>query len=165
MLSGSTLYGTTNIGSNGKGNVFSISTNGSGFQNLHSFNGSNGEFPDGSLILSESVLYGTTSGAGQSDGNIFSIHTDGSGYEDLLDFDGANGTSPAGDLILGSSTLYGMTCYGGSGGGSLGDGTVFALTVPTPEPSTLALLGVAALGLPGYAWRRRKQSGYRSHAA
>jgi hypothetical protein len=25
-----------------------------------------------------------------------------------------------------------------------------------PEPSTLALLGVAAIGLLGYAWRRRK---------
>ena len=29
---------------------------------------------------------------------------------------------------------------------------------PTPEPSTLALLGVGAIGLLGYAWRKRKRN-------
>ena len=45
-LSGSTLYGMTSDGgtSNG-GTIFSINTDGSGFQNLFSFSGTNGNFP------------------------------------------------------------------------------------------------------------------------
>jgi hypothetical protein len=35
-----------------------------------------------------------------------------------------------------------------------GDGTVFVRTVP--EPSVLTLLGTRALGLSGFAWRRRR---------
>ena len=31
---------------------------------------------------------------------------------------------------------------------------------PTPEPSTFALLGASALGLLGYAWRRRRRKVY-----
>ena len=38
ILSGSTLYGTTEIGgSSGNGTVFAINTDGTGFTNLHSF--------------------------------------------------------------------------------------------------------------------------------
>jgi hypothetical protein len=32
------------------------------------------------------------------------------------------------------------------------------ITVPVPEPSTLALLGIAAIGLLGWTWRRRRFS-------
>ena len=38
-----------------------------------------------------------------------------------------------------------------------GQTDVFLLT-PTPEPSTVALLGVAAISLLGWAWRRRKRA-------
>jgi uncharacterized repeat protein (TIGR03803 family) len=43
ILSGNTLYGTAEYGgSSGKGTVFAISTNGTGFTTLHSFNYSDG---------------------------------------------------------------------------------------------------------------------------
>jgi hypothetical protein len=40
------------------------------------------------------------------------------------------------------------------GGDSNNDGTIFSVTVP--EPSTLALLGIGAVSLLAYAWRRPK---------
>jgi probable HAF family extracellular repeat protein len=44
----------------------------------------------------------------------------------------------------------------GQGINPSGQTDAFLLT-PTPEPSTVALLGAGAVGLLGYAWRRRKQ--------
>jgi hypothetical protein len=64
-LSGPTLYGMRNGGgANGKGVVFGMNTNGSGFGLLYEFNGSDGSDPHGSLTLSGSTLYGMTSGGG-----------------------------------------------------------------------------------------------------
>ena len=58
-VSGTTLYGMTPFGgSSGDGNVFSIGTNGSGYQNLFSFSGTNGVLPRGNLILSGTTCYG-----------------------------------------------------------------------------------------------------------
>src|SRR5450759_5046391 len=46
ILSGTTLYGTANIGGiSGYGTVFAVSTDGTGFTNLHSFNYSDGVNP------------------------------------------------------------------------------------------------------------------------
>ena len=157
-LSGSTLYGMTiNGGTASDGNVFSININGSGFQNLFSFGGTNGSSPIGGLILSGSTLYGGTEfGGSNGDGNIFSINTDGSGFQNLFSFDGGNGKNPVGALTLSGSTLYGVTGLGGT----YGDGTVFSLNLnPIPEPSTFLLLTAAALGLLGYAWRKRRRGG------
>ena len=162
-LSGTTLYGMTEFGgSRGYGNVFSIGTNGSGYQNLLSFSGTGGAHPGlqpfGSLTLSGTTLYGMTSEGGSSgDGNVFSVGTDGSGFVDLLDFTGTGGVYPGefptGDLTLSRGTLFGMTSQGGANG----DGNVFSLTTtPTPEPSTIALLAAGSLGLLGYGWQRRR---------
>ena len=153
-LSGSTLYGMTFENSPSSafsaGNIFSVRTDGSGFQNLLSFNGIDGALPTGDLTLIGSTLYGMTQDGGANGlGNIFSINTDGSGYKDLFSFNGANGEYPEGSLTLVGSTLYGMT----EGGGDNGEGVVFSLTVP--EPSTFVMLVTAAVGLLGWAWRRR----------
>ncbi len=137
---------TQSGGANGLGNVFSVGTDGAGYQNLLSFTGSSGaasgEYPEGSLILSGTALYGmTTDGGIYGVGNIFSVGLDGSGYQDLYNFaGGANGEYPNGDLLLSGGTLFGMTT-GLNGGQRGGNGTVFAYTLPapTPEPCTLAL--------------------------
>ena len=63
-LSGSTLYGMTEAGgANGKGTIFQINADGTGYQVLYSFGSvaSDGCYPYGSLTLSGTTLYGMTS--------------------------------------------------------------------------------------------------------
>ena len=96
--------------------------------------------PHGSLTLSGTTLYGMTLDGGTDRyGNIFSVGIDGSGFQNLYSFTGgADGGYPYGDLTFSGGTLFGMTSAGGNGVGTNGDGTVFALVLPTPEPGTLA---------------------------
>jgi uncharacterized repeat protein (TIGR03803 family) len=122
------------------------------------------------LILSGTTLYGTTESGGVSGyGNIFSVGIDGSDYQNLYSFSGGtDGAYPLGGLNLTGGTLFGTTTYGGAASavGYGGDGTVFALVLPTPEPGTLALAGAAAVGSAAYRWRRmRSQRKNRRYAA
>ena len=120
ILSGSTLYGMTSAGgsSYGKGTLFKISTNGSGYVILHSFTGvgGDGSEPYGSLTLSGTNLFGMTySGGSNAAGTVFKINTDGSGYTNLHVFSGyPDGAGPYGSLTLSGSTLYGTTYAGGN---------------------------------------------------
>ncbi len=118
-LSGTILYGMTyEGGANADGNIFSIGTGGTDYQNLLSFSGtggtSSGLFPTGSLVLSGTTFYGMTrSGGADGNGNIFSVGDDGSNYRNLLSFTGSDGAAkgefPEGSLILSGTKLYGMT--------------------------------------------------------
>jgi uncharacterized repeat protein (TIGR03803 family) len=109
-LSGSVLYGTTSTGGSyaltvgGGGTIFSINTDGSGYQTLYNFGSAvdviDGGSPWGALTLSGSMLYGTTGQGGSGGvagtaghGTIFRISTDGSGYEILHNFGTATGYS------------------------------------------------------------------------
>ncbi|MDR3553624.1 MAG: hypothetical protein P4L55_02595 [Syntrophobacteraceae bacterium] len=137
ILSGSTFYGMTERGGDyGRGAVFRINTDGSGYQVLYSFGGvaNDGANPYGSLALSGSTLYGMTAeGGAYGYGAIFEIATDGSGYLVLHSFGGppTDGANPHGSLLLYGTTLYGMTLQGGStitwGGGYANPGTVFRI--------------------------------------
>jgi uncharacterized repeat protein (TIGR03803 family) len=76
ILSGNTLYGTAfDGGIHGKGTVFAVNADGTGFTNLHSFTGGkDGANPQGALILSGNTLYGTARAGGlDSDGTVFSL--------------------------------------------------------------------------------------------
>jgi uncharacterized repeat protein (TIGR03803 family) len=154
ILSGDTLYGTAVRGGSGNnGTVFSINTNGTGFTTLHSFaaggydsisgseTNSDGANPYAGLLLSGNTLFGTTGAGGSSgSGAVFEINTNGTGFTTLYYFTplsapyynagtNADGALPRGSLILSGNTLYGTTVYGGSSG----NGTVFALSVPLPS--------------------------------
>ncbi len=134
-LSGSTLYGMTEYGgASSDGNIYSVNTDGTGFQNLLSFSGTTGGLPVGGMTLSGSTLYGATTGGGANgDGTIFTIPVGGGTLTTLCSFSGTNGTAPQGNLVLCGSTLFGMTANGGANG----DGTIFSLPVSGGSLTTL----------------------------
>ena len=111
VLSGGTLYGTTKFGGSGKGTVFKVDTNGTGFARLTSLS----DYTYAGLVLKDATLYGTTYGnfsypAAPGAGTVFKIGTNGTGYTTLKDFDsGGGGVHPMGGLVLSGSTLYGTT--------------------------------------------------------
>src|ERR1700722_1458050 len=133
ILSDSTLYGTTHSGgTNDGGTVFAVTTNGTGFTNLHSFaGGSDGDNPYAGLISSGNTLFGTAGNGGNSfDGTLFAVPTNGVAFTTLHTFTSSpDGDSPHGDLILSGNTLYGTA----ESGGTNGSGMVFSLSLPTPQ--------------------------------
>jgi uncharacterized repeat protein (TIGR03803 family) len=126
-----TLYGTTSLGgayacgtSGGCGTVFSITPSGTA-KVLHSFDGTDGDYPEASLVDVKGTFYGTTAfGGTHNRGIVFSITTGGT-EKVLHSFaGGSDGANPVASLIDVKGTLYGTT----SAGGRTGYGTVFALT-------------------------------------
>ena len=131
LLSGNTLYGTTESGgSSNVGTVFAVNTDGASFTNLHNFTGGDGANPYAGLVLSGNTLYGTTYyGGSSSNGTLFAIHTNGTGYTNLYSFTALNsgtnsdGANPYAGLMLSGNTLYGTA----EQGGSFGNGTIFRI--------------------------------------
>jgi uncharacterized repeat protein (TIGR03803 family) len=149
IISGDTLYGTAHDGGSwGRGTVFAVNTDGTGFTNLHSFTAgsgtgspygtnSDGAGPSAGLLLSGNTLYGTTYAGGTSGwGTVFKVNTNGTDFTNLHSFTakdyntGANsdGAGPVAGLLLSGNTLYGTASHGGS----TGNGTVFSLSF-TPQ--------------------------------
>ncbi|HWY32473.1 MAG TPA: choice-of-anchor tandem repeat GloVer-containing protein, partial [Candidatus Acidoferrum sp.] len=134
VLSGNILYGTTTAGgAAANGTVFSLSTNGSTFADLHDFSaldsntGTNadGSLPCSGLVLSGNTLYGTASAGGAGGaGVVFSINTNGGSLDTLYSFTSldslaatnTDGAFPASGLVESNGTLYGTTLAGGTGG-------------------------------------------------
>jgi uncharacterized repeat protein (TIGR03803 family) len=134
IMSGNTLYGTAQSGgTSGRGTVFRVNIDGSGFTNLHNFldilppfyTNLDGAIPHGALVLSggsggggsgSGTLYGTTQGGGRSArGTVFRVNTDGSEFTNLASFSGfQDGQNPLGGMVLAGDTLYGTASTGGN---------------------------------------------------
>jgi uncharacterized repeat protein (TIGR03803 family) len=126
-LSGNTLYGTALWGGpNGKGTVFAIKTNGTGYTTLHNFTAYDGFDVFAGLIISGNTLYGTVSEIIDGSGTVFALNTNGAGFTNLYNFTftgGSDGAQPYAGLTLSGNTLYGTAVDGGASG----NGTVFAV--------------------------------------
>src|SRR5579862_6347177 len=116
------FYGTTDAGgTNGKGTVFKINSNGA-LTTLYSFNGGGFIAPNpvaGLVQGSDGNFYGTTyQGGASGNGNVFQISSNGA-YTNLYSFSGGNdGANPVAGLVQGNDgNFYGTT-----------DGTVFKIS-------------------------------------
>jgi uncharacterized repeat protein (TIGR03803 family) len=137
QISNGSLYGTAGQqGANGYGNIYRISTDGSGFTVLQSFAiGTIGANPSGELILArDGTIVGTTGtgalladGVTAGSGTLYSLSADGLTLTTLYVF-GTDGAGPGTGVIQGSDgSFYGTT----SGGGPYGLGTVFKFGTST----------------------------------
>jgi uncharacterized repeat protein (TIGR03803 family) len=143
------LYGMTTFGGSSNesfGVIFSFDPSTSTYTKLKEFDGTNGAFPEGSLMQAkDGKLYGMTYGGGSNGveygyGVIFSFDPSSSAYTKLKDFDGTNGGNSEGNLMQArDGKLYGMTTYGGSGyyGPYSGNGVIFSFD---PSSSTYTKL-------------------------
>ena len=110
------LYGTAEDGGpgysggyTGDGTVFEVAKGSSTITTLASFNGTDGFYPDGGLVLDAAGnLYGTAvlggpgySGASNGDGTVFEVAKGSGTITTLASFDGADGKSPNGGLCAG----------------------------------------------------------------
>jgi uncharacterized repeat protein (TIGR03803 family) len=106
------LYGTTTQGgSSGKGSVFRIARNGSGYSDVYTFT----DKPFGALFqASDGLLYGAAGNEGP--GFLYRLNKDGSGYSVIHTFTAwpTDGDGVNGPLVeANDGFLYGTTVYGG----------------------------------------------------
>jgi uncharacterized repeat protein (TIGR03803 family) len=139
------FYGTASAGGiEGRGTIFRINFDGTGFQVIHTFSATtadttsglitnaDGALPTAGLIDGgDGLLYGMTSQAGTKGyGTIFAISPDGATFTNLHDFDNTGGARPAAELALFSDgKLYGATVAGGTGAADAATnfGTLFSI--------------------------------------
>jgi uncharacterized repeat protein (TIGR03803 family) len=130
------LFGVSSNGAaSGHGAIFRISTNGTGYTNLRSFNGAttDGAYPVANLVCdTNNVFYGVTLAGGANNlGTAFKINGDGTGYAVIANFTGSGGAVPGAQprsclIIARDGMLYGTTELGGATSTN-NDGTVFRL--------------------------------------
>ncbi|HEY3856663.1 MAG TPA: choice-of-anchor tandem repeat GloVer-containing protein [Verrucomicrobiae bacterium] len=120
VVVGTNLYGTTQFGGTGSdsnfflgnGVIFRVGTDGTGFTNLHDFDGVQAAQPVAGLVVSGNTLYGTAGigAAGQGGapyGSVFKINTDGAGFGIVYIFDPEmNGGNPRSGLAISGNTIY-----------------------------------------------------------
>jgi uncharacterized repeat protein (TIGR03803 family) len=137
-LIGQTLYGSTATGGqHGYGAVFSVHTDGSFFQRLHSFSNTDGSEPVGTLRAGlHNVGYGVTyEGGTTGDGVLYELKSDGT-FVLLHNFNlaaagNAAGANPTNIVVGSSGIIYGSTQNGGGAidcgpDGGEGCGVIFA---------------------------------------
>jgi uncharacterized repeat protein (TIGR03803 family) len=115
VLSGNRVYGTTEYGGpHGWGTVFSVKTDGTGYEDLFNLSGYNGREPGGSVLMVGKNLYVISRiGMAYGWGGIFCVDTNGT-YRDIHDFinSSAEGCYSTSTLIIVGNKFYGMTSGG-----------------------------------------------------
>jgi uncharacterized repeat protein (TIGR03803 family) len=140
------LYDTTAYGGafgytggvTGGGTVFEVAKGSGTITDVVSFNGTDGQSPEGGVIMDAAGnLYGTTAGgSGNGYGTVFEVATGSGTITTLASFNLNNGGEPFSGVVMdGGGNLYGTTYAGGSGGSV---GTVFEVAAGSGTITTLA---------------------------
>jgi uncharacterized repeat protein (TIGR03803 family) len=161
VVSGNNLYGTTefggvDVGGEGGGTIFRISTAGTGFTNLFFFDEAANQ-PLAGLVMSGNVLYGTTTEGtpgpgGAPFGSVFKINPDGTGFTNFYILDSnLNAGDPRSGLAINGNTIYatslGFDAFGGTVFQVNTDGTGYTnLTSFNNQGDPGTLSGVTFLG-------------------
>jgi len=142
LQAGGFLYGAAaGGGTAGRGTIYRIRLDGTGFEVVHEFTAIATESPfgneDGATPLvgltdgGNGLLYGVATAGGQNGvGTLFSIDPNSLLFTVLHDFETKNGANPSGELIVASdSRLYGTTAAGGtdSSGTTTSFGTIYSI--------------------------------------
>jgi hypothetical protein len=121
---GTMLYGMALNESTGLNLIFSIHSDGTGFNIIHQSDGINAGQYGVSLILNGSYLYCATKQGGTNGvGTLFKIKTDGTDLQKLVDFSYATGAYPQDPIVIANSRIYGTTRVGGP----VGSGSIFEI--------------------------------------
>jgi uncharacterized repeat protein (TIGR03803 family) len=119
VLNNGVLYGTTQLGgTNSTGTIFSINTNGTGYQVLYNFGNfsTDGVYPKAELLFDGGYLYGGTITSGRGGGGtLFRLSSNGSGFTVIHSFtnSSAGGSYLSHGVIKIGSVLFGSTYQGG----------------------------------------------------
>lgn len=139
------FYGTTSAGGvNGRGTIFRLNFDGTGFELVHTFSettadattgllkNAEGATPSAGLINgNDGFLYGVaTQGGSTGHGTVFAMSPGGTTFTVLHNFDGTDGSRPAAELaVFADGKLYGSAFAGGtnSTGTATSFGTLFSI--------------------------------------
>ncbi len=146
---GGTEWGDSGVGAGeGLGTVFEIGAGSHAFSLLASFDGANGENPEGVAIDASGNLYGETSKGGMTGGGtLFEIGAGNHGFTTLLTFNlsDGRGSYPEGGLAIDSSgNLFGTTALDGAS-----DGTVFEVAADSDTVTPLVIFDNGEDGIEG----------------
>jgi len=130
------LYGTCDLGGAfGRGGVFRIATNGSGFEVIHEFTDSDDGYSSFDPLVegADGYLYGVAFYSTSNNGSVFRLPKSGDGFAVLHRFSNENsdGAQPASPLI---ETQPGVFFGTSSSGGANTSGTFFRLEATLEKP-------------------------------
>ena len=124
------LYGTTALGGSGSnGTVYKLRRDGTDYDVVHAFSGTEGDLPRSALVrIVGGLLYGTAEQGGTGGGTVYRMTAAGQLVDSAHDFTDASGDSPYRAVLQGlDGALYGTA----SSGGANNSGVIWRLTTPS----------------------------------
>jgi len=142
------LYGVEPLGGNtNNGMIFAFNLSTDTESTLFNFNGTDGFYPNSSLVLANGLLYGTTAEGGANScqygtpvgcGVVFGIDPITGAQTIIYSFNGTDGFLPWSNLIFQKGLLYGATLHGSDMScGKYGCSTLYSVSIQTGAEDVL----------------------------